>query len=131
MFNFNRVGYTIFIEGEGGEQMKKNFDPAIGQRIREKREMLGFSREYVAEQAEMSPSFLADMELGVKGFSASTLIKLCKVLGLSADYILFGSECTLDYTKAAELLSGLDPKYLPYVEELLAAYVKSISLSSV
>lgn len=110
--------------------MKKTIDPAIGQRIRDKREMLGFSREYVAEQAEMSPSFLADVELGVKGFSASTLIKLCKVLGLSADYILFGSECTLDYSKAAELLSGLDPKYLPHVEELLAAYVKSIRLSN-
>jgi len=31
--------------------------------------------------------------------------------------------------RVAELLSGLDPKYLPHVEELLAAYVKSIRLS--
>ena len=60
----------------------------LEKRIREKREMLGYSREYVAEQAEMSPSFLSDVELGIKGFSASTLMKLCKVLGLSADYIL-------------------------------------------
>lgn len=109
--------------------MKKNFDCSIGMRIRGKREMLGYSREYVAEQAEMSPSFLADVELGIKGFSASTLIKLCRVLGLSADYILFGTADAFDYTKVAELLSGLDPKYLPYVEELLAAYVKSIHLS--
>ena len=35
--------------------MKKNYDSSIGKRIREKREMLGYSREYVAEQAEMSP----------------------------------------------------------------------------
>lgn len=109
--------------------MKKEIDCAIGQRIRDKREMLGYSREYVAEQAEMSPSFLADVELGVKGFSASTLIKLCRVLGLSADYILFGNEHPIDYSSAAELLSGLDKKYLPHVEELLAAYVKSIRLS--
>ena len=67
--------------------MKKKYDSSIGMRIREKREMLGYSREYVAEQAEMSPSFLSDVELGTKGFSASTLMKLCKVLGLSADYI--------------------------------------------
>ena len=110
--------------------MKKDFDSAIGQRIREKRESLGYSREYVAEQAEMSPSFLADVELGVKGFSASTLIKLCRTLGLSADYILFGSQSTFDFFKAAELLSGLDPKYLPLVEDLLAAYTKSIRLSN-
>ena len=59
--------------------MRKNYDSSIGKRIREKREMLGYSREYVAEQAEMSPSFLSDVELGIKGFSASTLMKLCKV----------------------------------------------------
>lgn len=109
--------------------MKKDFDPAIGRRIRSKRELLGYSRELVAEQAEMSPSFLADVELGVKGFSASTLMKLCKVLGLSSDYILFGNEQSIDFSSAAELLSGLDKKYLPYAEELLAAYVKSIRLS--
>ena len=105
--------------------MRKNYDSSIGKRIREKREMLGYSREYVAEQA----SFLSDVELGIKGFSASTLMKLCKVLGLSADYILFGTADTFDYMRVAELLSGLDPKYLPHVEELLAAYVKSIRLS--
>lgn len=110
--------------------MKKDFDTAIGKRIRDKREMLGYSRELVAEQAEMSPSFLADVELGVKGFSASTLIKLCKVLGLSADYILFGNMDSIDFSSATELLSGLDKKYLPHVEELLAAYVKSIRLSN-
>ena len=109
--------------------MTKKYDSNIGMRIREKREMLGYSREYVAEQAEMSPSFLSDVELGIKGFSASTLMKLCKVLGLSADYILFGTADTFDYMRVAELLSGLDPKYLPHVEELLAAYVKSIRLS--
>lgn len=56
--------------------MTKKYDSSIGMRIREKREMLGYSREYVAEQAEMSPSFLSDVELGTKGFSASTLMKL-------------------------------------------------------
>ncbi|MBS5467656.1 MAG: helix-turn-helix transcriptional regulator [Clostridium sp.] len=109
--------------------MTKKYDSSIGMRIREKREMLGYSREYVAEQAEMSPSFLSDVELGTKGFSASTLMKLCKVLGLSADYILFGTADTFDYMRASELLSGLAPKYLPHVEELLAAYMKSIHLS--
>ena len=43
--------------------MRKNYDSSIGKRIREKREMLGYSREYVAEQAEMSPSFLSDVAL--------------------------------------------------------------------
>lgn len=61
--------------------MTKKYDAVLECVIREKREMLGYSREYVAEQAEMSPSFLSDVELGIKGFSASTLMKLCKVLG--------------------------------------------------
>ena len=34
-----------------------------------------------------------------------------------------------DLTTIHAMLSGLDPRYLPYVEELLGAYVKSLHLS--
>ena len=48
--------------------MKKNYDSSIGKRIREKREMLGYSREYVAEQAEMSPVLFIGCRAWNKGF---------------------------------------------------------------
>lgn len=109
--------------------MKKEVDKSIGLRIREKRDALGYSRELFAEKAEMSPTFLANIESGSIGFSESTLIKMCKVLGVSADFILFGKERTTTYAKISEMLSGLDEQYLPHVEALVAAYIKSILLA--
>lgn len=109
--------------------MKKEVDKSIGLRIREKRDALGYSRELFAEKAEMSPTFLANIEAGSIGFSESTLVKMCRVLGVSADFILFGSERTTAFSKISEMLSGLDERYLPHAEALVAAYVRSILLA--
>lgn len=110
--------------------MKKQLNVEIGARIRKCRETLGYSRETLAEKAELASSFLGTIELGSGSFTAESLIKLCRALGTSADYILFGTEKQGDLTAINAMLSGLSPEYIPYVEELLAAYMKSIQLSN-
>lgn len=62
----------------------------MGSRIRKQRELLGYTREQLAEKLDVSTKFCSDIELGVKGISIQTLSKLCDLLHLSADYILFG-----------------------------------------
>lgn len=51
------------------------------------------------------------------------LIKVCNVLGLSADYVLFGTERTEDELRL-DAIRRIDEKYLPLldkvIEELLA-----------
>ena len=74
----------------------------IGKRIRNKREYMQFTREQLAEMAEISPQFLADIENGKKGMSFSTLVKLCSVLGTSCDYIILGKVTSV--TNSSELL---------------------------
>lgn len=108
--------------------MKKQLNVEIGARIRKCRETLGYSRETLAEKSELASSFLGTIELGSGSFTAESLIKLCRALGVSADYILFGIEEQGNLTAINAMLSGLSPEYIPYVEELLAAYVKSIQL---
>ncbi len=100
----------------------------IGSRVRKSRERLGYSREALAEKAELATSFIGSIELGTGSFSAESLIKLCKTLSVSADYILFGLEQPTDLSEIASMLSGLDPKYLPQLQELLSAYLKTIAL---
>ena len=109
--------------------MKKQLNVEIGGRIRKTRDALGYSRETLAEKADLASSFIGTIELGAGSFTAETLIKLCRALGTSADYILCGREEQGDLTTIHAMLSGLDPRYLPYVEELLGAYVKSLHLS--
>ena len=62
-------------------------------------------------------------------FTAETMSKLCNALGVSADYILFGTESQNDLSAIHAMLSGLNPEYLPLVEQLLSAYIQSIQLS--
>lgn len=110
-------------------EKKKTVDVEIGQRIRRSREALGYSRETLSDKAELSNSFLSAIELGTGSCTAEYLQRLCRALGVSADYILFGIERQGDLTLIHAMLSGLDPQYLPLVEQLLSVYVQSISLS--
>ena len=45
---------------------------AIGKRIRQQREYMGFTREQFAEQIDVTPKFCSDIELGVKGMDRSS-----------------------------------------------------------
>lgn len=63
---------------------------SFGERIRCKRNHLGFTREYVAEKLDISLRFYQMIERGEKSVSLETLIGLGRVLNVSVDYLLFG-----------------------------------------
>lgn len=63
----------------------------VGRRFREARERLNWSREVLAERADLSVSFIADLELGNTGTRLENFIRLCRLLDLNADYVLFGA----------------------------------------
>lgn len=92
-------------------------------RIRKAREDMGYTREKFAEKLDVSVSYLAELERGRTGISVKMLIKVCSVLGLSADYVLFGTERTEDEMRL-DAIRRIDEKYLPLmdkvIEELLA-----------
>lgn len=109
--------------------MKKAINVEIGARVRKCRERLGYSREVLSERADLATSFISSIELGSASFTVETLIKLCRALGVSADLILFGQENHGDLSNVNAMLSGLDAKYLPELEALLGAYIRSLTLS--
>ena len=47
------------------------------------------------------------------------LIKVCKVLGLSADYVLFGNDRPED-SKRLDAIRRIDEKYLPLLDKVIA-----------
>lgn len=61
-------------------------------RIHKHREEAGHTRERFAEKLDVSVSYLAEMERGRTGVSVKNLIAICNLLGLSADYVLFGTD---------------------------------------
>jgi transcriptional regulator with XRE-family HTH domain len=88
-------------------------------RIRRAREKLGYTREQFAEKLEVSVSYLAELERGRTGISVKLLIKVCEVLGLSADYVLFGEERDSD-ALLLDKIHRIDEKYLPLLDKVIA-----------
>ena len=87
-------------------------------RIRRARENQGYTREKFAEHLDVSVSYLAELERGRTGISVKMLIKVCKLLGLSADYVLFGQERT-DDTGRLDAIRRIDPKYMPVLDAVI------------
>lgn len=87
-------------------------------RIRKAREKMGLTREKFAEKLDVSVSYLAELERGRTGISVKMLIKVCTILGLSADYILFGQERPGDDARATAI-AHIDEKYLPVLDSVI------------
>jgi len=102
----------------------------MGNRIRKQRELLGYTREQLAEKLDVSTKFCSDIELGIKGISIQTLAKLTDLLNLSADYILFG-ECTQRNSVELEMLSLFSQKcpkkYRNNLITIVNAFINSVS----
>lgn len=88
-------------------------------RIRKAREDLGYTREKFAEKLDVSVSYLAELERGRTGISVKMLIKVCNVLGLSADYVLFGADRQDDALRL-DAIHRIDEKYLPLLDKVIA-----------
>lgn len=95
----------------------------LGLRIREKRDFLKISREAFSEIIGITADFLAQIESGKRGMSLATFYKICKALNVSSDYLLTGKETKNDITEISEALRNIDPRYMPYVEDVLRSVI--------
>jgi len=86
-------------------------------RIRKAREEQGYTREKFAEKLDVSVSYMAELERGRTGISVKMLIKVCSLLGLSADYVLFGTERKQD-SQRLDAIHRIDDKYLPLLDSV-------------
>ena len=80
---------------------------------------MGYTRERFAEKLDVSVSYLAELERGRTGISVKMLIRVCNILGLSADYVLFGTERNADALRA-DNIRRIDDKYLPLLDKMIA-----------
>ena len=70
----------------------------IGEKIRNAREDLDFSQEYVAEKIPMSQSGYSKIERDIQEPSLEQLKRICEILNLSADSLL----CLNEYSRLSQ-----------------------------
>jgi transcriptional regulator with XRE-family HTH domain len=63
-------------------------DPTIGERLMVIRRRRGISQRLLATRAQMSPTTLNRLERGLQATTAEKLATLCRLLDVSADYVL-------------------------------------------
>jgi len=97
----------------------------FGERLRSRRTTMGFTQEYVSNEAGISLRYYQMIERGEKNVSLDTLIRLSKTLHLSTDYLLFGDlSCTLE-NPMNTILSNLSPQHREDALKILQLYANA------
>lgn len=104
-----------------------SFNAEIGHRIRQAREDSHYTREVLAEKANISIQFLADIETGRKSMTIKTLKNISQALNVTSDYIIFGYTTSNSPSNLSILLENMSPTERSNAEELLKVYIKAIS----
>jgi transcriptional regulator with XRE-family HTH domain len=99
---------------------------AVGNRIRSQREFLGYTREYVAEQLDVSVNFCRDIEIGAKGMSIQTLARMSDTLKLSLDYIVFGKVPESAISPLSLMLASCPPAKRKYVDDIVKNFLLAV-----
>lgn len=117
-----------------GMELKELDRAAMGRRIRQRREVLGMSREDLARRLDVTSKFIADLEYGDKGTSVKNLYRLKQILGLSVDYLMDGDRSDLTEEEPRRLLnenimgslSVCNVKQLQVKEKIARLYIEGV-----
>lgn len=101
-----------------------NIYKEAGERILKIRNMRGYSRQYLADQAGISVKYLYEIEHGRKRFAAGVLYNLCHALDVDNDYILTGRERVECNQNLLDVLELFKPEQTKYLEILLKEVYK-------
>ena len=103
----------------------------FGEHLRNRRNLLSFTQEYVAEKIGISLRFYQMIERGEKSVSLDTLIRLSRALSLglvkvtiSIDYLLFGTVASLE-DPVTEIINRLSPRQRQDAAQILRLYAKA------
>lgn len=105
-----------------------NINIMLGAKIKKIRNDQKITREALSEMIDISSRFMADVESGKVGVSLATLKKLCKVLGVSADYLLGitdDEENSGEYERVINRIKQTGIKNLPYLEEIIISFINA------
>ena len=92
-----------------------------GKRIRKLRDEKDFTREQLAERADISGNFLWEVESGRKIPSAKRLFGIAQGLGVSMDFLVTGEDTNEDFRSIISILKGCTPRQLRIIESIISS----------
>ena len=99
----------------------RDLDVALGRQIRDRRTRAGMSLKELAAKAELSPSFLSQLERGLARPRITSLHRVARTLGTTAQALLSTEE-----TKPYSLVRRNDPRDLDHDTDQAAGTARSL-----
>lgn len=92
---------------------------AMGKRLAEVRTARGMTQEAVAEQAGIAYQQYNKAENGKVCLGADSIVRVCRTLQISADYLLTGTRHSDSFPDFATILEGMSSRQREIARQLL------------
>ena len=107
-------------------RVKKEINIQIGEQIKRAREKAMLTQEQFAERIDVSPQYVSDLERGVVGVSIATLKRVCTVLSVSSDQILFSLETENRAVAIAKKCESLSENQYMLLSDSVSKFVEAV-----
>lgn len=109
---------------------KKQINIEVGTRIKCAREKAGLTQDRFSELIGVGPKSVSALERGTVGISLSTLQRICQVLSISSDDILFDNDIAEnDAQMLTTRLTRLSSEQFEITKEILNKLFEAFAIS--
>ena len=108
---------------------KKELNILVRSNIKREREKARLTQDQFAEMLGIGSKSLSAIERGVVGISLSTLLKICDVLSISSNSLLFENSHKNDVRSITERLETLSPEQFEIVNDVLRKVLAAFTVS--
>lgn len=99
----------------------------MGERLTQRRKQLRLTQEELAERADMTTQTISTAETGRKALRPHNIVKLCRTLEISADYLLFGEISDHDVSLLSAKFSQLSSEQYHYLEDIINSFISAVN----
>ena len=107
---------------------RKDFNVLVGTNIKREREKAGLTQDQFSELLGIGAKSLSSIERGVVGVSLPTLMKICDILHISANVLLYEQSRKNDVDSIARQLESLSAEQFEIASDVVANLMKAFSL---
>ena len=107
---------------------RKDLNVLVGANIKREREKAGFTQDHFSELLGIGSKSLSSIERGVVGVSLTTLLRICDILHISANVLLYEQTQKNDVDGILLQLKLLNAEQFEIASDVITNLIKAFSL---
>ena len=106
---------------------KKDLNVLVGANIKREREKAGFTQDQFSEKLGIGSKSLSSIERGVVGVSLTTLLRICELLHISSNVLLYEQTRENDVDSIVLQLKRLSAEQFEIASDVMTNLMKAFS----